>query len=201
MKVFPHIEDPQAGSQMNQRVEKDMDIMNESLSETHSRELTDAAKNWLAIDGLWFLEIEERFGLDIAIACDVAVWKQFSRIEAERIQRRLNLPAHGGLDTLEIALNNRLFTHINQYEIRRPDPNTLEYYSVTCRTQDARTRKGLPFFPCKEIGMVDYPVFAQIIDPAILTECISCPPDESSGEFRCGWRFRIEDTYIMQDRE
>jgi hypothetical protein len=159
------------------------------MSDAHIREITDAAKNWLAIDGLWFLAIEERFGLDVAIACDVVVWEQFSRIEAERICRRLNLPADGGLDTLEIALKHRLFSYINQCEIRRPDPYTLEYYMVTCRTQDARTRKGLPFFPCKEIGLVDYPVFARAIDPAISTECISCPPDIPVVEFRCGWRF------------
>ncbi|MFH0966572.1 MAG: DUF6125 family protein [Methanobacteriota archaeon] len=166
--------------------------MNDSPFDALTHEITDAAKNWLAIDGLWFLAIEERFGLDIAIACDVMVWKQFSLIEAERIRRRLHLPDNGGLDALEIALKHRLFAHLNQYEIRRPDPNTLEYHMVTCRTQDARTRKGLPFFPCKEIGMVDYPVFARSIDPAISTECISCPPDESVGEFRCGWRFCLK---------
>ena len=153
--------------------------------------LIDAAKNWLAIDGLWFLAVEERFGLDVAIACDVAVWEQFSRIEAKRIKERLKLPEHGGLDALETALKHRLFSYINQYEIIRPDPLTLEYYMVTCRTQDARRRKGLPFFPCKEIGLVDYPLFAAAIDPAIQTSCISCPPDPPLGDFRCGWRFSL----------
>ena len=60
------------------------------------RELIDAAKNWLAIDGLWFLEIEKRYGLDIALECDIAAWKEFSRIEAERIMNRLRLPPSGG---------------------------------------------------------------------------------------------------------
>ena len=155
------------------------------------QERNDAAKNWLAIDGLWFLAVEERFGLDTAIACDVAVWEQFSRIEAVRICKRLNLPGNGGLDTLETALKHRLFSFINEYEIERPEPGILEYYMITCRTQEARVRKGLPFFPCKQIGMVDYPVFARTIDPDIITECISCPPDEQAGEFRCGWRFQI----------
>ena len=156
------------------------------------QELTDAAKNWLAIDGLWFLAVEERFGLDTAIACDVAVWEQFSQIEAVRISKRLNLPEHGGLDTLETALKHRLFSFINEYGIARPDPGVLEYYMKTCRTQDARVRKGLPFFSCKQIGMVDYPVFARTIDPDIITECISCPPDEPAGDFMCGWRFRVQ---------
>lgn len=167
-------------------------IMDES-PDALRRELIDAAKNWLAIDGLWFLAVEEEFGLETAIACDVAVWKQFSRIEAERIRKRLNLPEQGGLDALETALQYRLFAHINTFEIRRPDPCTLEYYMVTCRTQEARERKNLPLFPCKEIGMVDYPTFARVIDPDISTECISCPPDAPAGNFRCGWRFTCAD--------
>jgi len=165
--------------------------MNIPDTEKTDRDLTDAAKNWLAIDGLWFLAIEERFGLDTAIACDAAVWEQFSRIEAERIRRRIGLPENGGLDALETALNHRLFSYINEYEIRRPSPQVLEYFTKTCRTQDARERKGLPFFPCKQIGMIDYPVFAATIDPAIDTECISCPPDPPAGDFWCGWRFTI----------
>ncbi|HWQ67263.1 MAG TPA: DUF6125 family protein [Methanospirillum sp.] len=154
-------------------------------------ELVDAAKNWLAIDGLWFLEVEKRYGLDTAIAIDAAVWEQFSRIEAVRICKRLNLPKNGGLNTLEIALKNRLFSLINQYEIRRTGPGSLEYYMTTCRTQEARVRKGMALFPCKVIGLVDHPIFAQTIDPRIITECISCPPDIPSGQFRCGWRFLI----------
>lgn len=153
--------------------------------------LVDAAKNWLAMDGLWFLEVEKRYGLDAAIACDIEVWKQFSQIEARRICSRLNLPEHGGLDTLERALQARLFSQINEYDIRRPGPDTLELFMISCRTQDARERKGLAFFPCKQIGMVDYPLFASTIDPSIITECISCPPDEPVGNFKCGWRFTL----------
>nr|WP_319538512.1 DUF6125 family protein [uncultured Methanospirillum sp.] len=154
-------------------------------------ELADAAKNWLAMDGLWFLAVEEAYGLDAAMACDIKVWEEFSVIEARRITARLNLPEHGGLDALDRALGARLFAQINTCIISRPDHYTLELFMVTCRTQDARHRKGLPFFPCKQIGLVDYPSFASTIDPDIRTECISCPPDEPVGDFRCGWRFTI----------
>lgn len=165
--------------------------MTHDLEPIVTPELVDAAKNWLAIDGLWFLAVEERFGLETAIACDVAAWKQFSQIEARRIRERLNLPEDGGLNALEIALKHRLFSFINQYRLLRPDARTLEYYMLTCRTQDARTRKGLAFFPCKEIGLVDYPLFASTIDPMISTTCIACPPDSQQRDFRCGWRFTI----------
>ncbi len=105
-------------------------------------EITDAAKNWLAIDGLWFLAVEQTYGLEAAIACDIEVWKQFSVIEARRIKIRLDLSEHGGLDALERALRVRLFSFLDRYEIHRPNPCTLELRMITCRTQDARERKG-----------------------------------------------------------
>lgn len=162
------------------------------------QELTDAAKNWLAIDGLWFLAIEERYGIETAIACDASVWKNFSRIEAERIKKRLNLPEAGNLDDLENALHHRLFAYLNEYEIRRPNYHTLEIIMQTCRTQTARTRKGLPLFPCKEIGIIDYETFSREINPEIVTECISCPPDQVTDAFHCGWRFTLHEKVMLK---
>ncbi|NLV26084.1 MAG: hypothetical protein GXY48_02795 [Methanomicrobiales archaeon] len=160
------------------------------------KELMDAAKNWLAIDGLWFLAIEERYGLETAISCDVKVWKDFSKIEADRIKKRLHLPETGTLDDLEKALHHRLFCYLDEYTIKRPDKNTLEIFMQTCRTQTARTRKNLPLFPCKKIGIVDYETFARQINPAIRTECISCPPDPRPDSYFCGWRFTLLETTI-----
>jgi hypothetical protein len=116
------------------------------------RELVDAAKNWHAIDGLWFLAVEAMFGMEAAIAGDKEVWKRFPAIEAGRIKELLALPDNGGLDALEQALSHRLFSLVNEQKVIRVDPGTLEYYMVTCRTQDARERKGMPKFPCREIG-------------------------------------------------
>jgi hypothetical protein len=155
------------------------------------RELVDAAKNWLTMDGLWFRAVETRYGLDAAIECDKAVWKQFSAVEAGRIMDRCGLPGNGGLDALEIALKHRLFALVNVQEIVRPDKDTVLYYMRTCRTQAARERKGLPLFPCKPIGIVDHETFARTIDPRISVECISCPPDAPAPDFCCGWRFTL----------
>ena len=154
-------------------------------------ELTDAAKNWLAIDGLWFLAVEKKFGLDAAIAFDKEVWEQFSIIEARRIMARLGLPENGGLDALERALHYRLFGLVNDQEVLRPDPGTVMYRMKSCRTQDARDRKGLPPFPCKVVGIVDHRSFARTIDPRIVTECISCPPDPAVPGLTCSWRFTM----------
>ncbi len=84
------------------------------VQEDVSQALTDAAKNWIAMDGLWFQAVEQAYGMDTALALDRGVWEQFAVIEAQRIKERLALPEKGGLDALEIALKNRLVSLINK---------------------------------------------------------------------------------------
>jgi len=161
------------------------------VQEDVSQALTDAAKNWVAMDGLWFQAVEQAYGMDAALAIDRMVWEQFAVIEAQRIKERLALPEKGGLDALEIALNNRLVSRLNELEILRPEEKTLIVTLKTCRVQAARKRKGLPEFPCRSIGLVEFPVFARSIDTRIMTTCLSCPPETLPGTPYCSWKFTL----------
>ncbi|MHC1582639.1 MAG: DUF6125 family protein [Candidatus Syntropharchaeia archaeon] len=46
---------------------------------------------FVIVDGLWFKEVEERWGLEVAGDVDTAVWTAFASIFARRIQKELNL--------------------------------------------------------------------------------------------------------------
>jgi len=155
-------------------------------------ELRDAAKNWIAMDGLWFQAVEQEYGMEAAVLLDLNVWKQYAVIEARRIKERLNLPKQGGLDALAIAFTNRLFSHVNDTEILRPDKNTLVVTTKTCRVQAARQRKGMPLFPCRSVGLVEFPVFARTIDTRVRTECLSCPPETKEATPYCSWKFTLD---------
>ncbi|MCK4316025.1 MAG: hypothetical protein KAX24_09660, partial [Anaerolineae bacterium] len=63
--------------------------------------LEDAAKNWLAHDGLWFLAAEERFGIETAMELDRRAWEKFTVVEAKRIKRRLGIEPGGGIPALK----------------------------------------------------------------------------------------------------
>ena len=69
--------------------------MKPERDESSRRALSDAAKNWLAIDGLWFQAVEQVYGMDAALAIDRQVWSQFAVIEARRIKEWLSLPEKG----------------------------------------------------------------------------------------------------------
>jgi hypothetical protein len=153
--------------------------------------LQNFAKNWLAHDGLWFQAVERAHGMEDAIALDAEAWRGFSPIEARRIKDFLGLPDDGGLDALKTALDYRLYAFLNvqHSELKQ---GVLRFYMNDCRVQSARKRRGLPDFPCKKVGLVEYSTFAAEIDPRIRTECIACPPDEHPDEYYCGWKFWIE---------
>lgn len=148
------------------------------------------SKNWLAMDGLWFQTIEKKHGMDEAMEHDINVWKYFSAIEAKRIKELLELEEQAGIEGLGRALNFRLYSPLNEDRIEI-DGNVLTYYTTTCRVQAARERKGMPFHPCKSVGLVEYDVFAKTIDARFTTECVSCFPDLTDPENSCVWRFTL----------
>lgn len=154
--------------------------------------ISDAAKNWLAHDGLWFQAVESEFGMEAAIRCDESAWRRFSPIEAKRIMERLKIPPGGGIEALIKALGFRLYAFINVQEVVEVSENRCVFRMNDCRVQEARRRKGLPDFPCKPVGLVEYETFASTIDPRIKTRCIACPPDEHPPDYYCAWEFSIE---------
>jgi hypothetical protein len=154
--------------------------------------LSDAAKNWLAHDGLWFQAVEREFGMDAAIRLDARAWEQFSPLEADRIMKRLGMKRGGGIPALAQALKLRLYAHINEQEIVEMDDRRCVFVMRACRVQEARKRKGLPEFPCKPVGIVEYETFARTVDPRISTRCLGCPPDPHPADRWCAWEFTLE---------
>lgn len=155
--------------------------------------LQDAAKNWLAHDGLWFQAVENRFGMEAALEMDTRAWEKFTVIEAQRILKFLDTKPGGGIKTLIQALKFRLYAHINVQEVLEASETRCVFRMNNCRVQEARNRKGLPDFPCKSVGLVEYSGFARTIDARIQTRCLACPPDPHPPEFWCAWEFSLEE--------
>lgn len=149
------------------------------------------AKNWLAHDGCWFLAVEEKFGMDVAMELDAKAWACFSPAEARRIMQTFGIPEGGGIEALSKALTYRLYAAVNKQEVERVAGNTLRFRMLECRVQQARRRKGLPAFPCKSVGLVEYTEFAKAVDPRIETTNLQAPPDDLTTCY-CEWEFRLQ---------
>ena len=152
----------------------------------------DDAKNWLAHDGLWFQAVEASHGMEAAIEADRAAWERFTVVEATRILDRLGMKPGGGIPALVECLKHRLYARLNEQQAVEVTATRAVFRMVDCRVQAARRRKGLPDFPCKSVGIVEYAGFARTIDPRIRTRCIACPPDPGPRDWYCAWEFTID---------
>ncbi len=150
------------------------------------------AKNWLVNDGVWFQTIEQHGGLNEAKRCNDSCWAHFSPFEAQTIKERLGLSGAPGLEGLKKALGFRVYASINEQSIVDESDSGFVFQMNKCRVQAARKRRGLPDYPCKSAGLVEYAYFARSIDARIKTECIGCPPDEHPEEWFCAWKFYID---------
>ena len=148
--------------------------------------------SWLAADGVWFQAVESRCGMDDAKRVNDTCWMRFSPLEAHRIKAILGLSENPGLEGLKKALAQRMYAHINTWEIVEETDTSFIFRMNKCRVQTARKRKGMDDYPCKSGGKVEYRGFAREIDARITTTCIGCPPDEHPKEWYCAWRFEIK---------
>ena len=162
--------------------------------------IEDSAKNWLAHDGLWFQAFERAYGIEAAIKADAEAWRVFTTIEAKRFMERYGIAPGGGIPALVKALSLRLYAFLNKQEAVEQIEDRVVFRMQDCRVQSARKRKGLPDFPCKPVGLVEYEWFAKTIDPRIETRCICCPPDRHPEDVWCAWEFTIAQA-TQGDRE
>jgi hypothetical protein len=137
--------------------------------------------------------VEEDLGTEDAIKYDREAWRKFAPIEARRIMEARGINAGGGLPALTEALRFRMYNWLNDQDVQLSE-NTLTFEMKGCRVQEVRRRKGLPDFPCKTVGVVEFGEFSRAVDERIKTECIKCPPDELAEDEFCAWRFTINGT-------
>ncbi len=168
------------------------------LKQMNREELLELARaqavNWLASDGIWFQAVEKETNLESAKRINDTCWVRFSPYEARRIRILLGLGKDCGLEGLKTALTFRAYGLVNRQSVHDTDDGGFVFQMNDCRVQAARKRRGLPDYPCRSVGVVEYPSFARTIDPRIVTECLGCPPDSHPEEWYCAWKFRLAET-------
>ncbi len=144
-----------------------------------------------AVDGLYFLGIEEQFGTEAATEIDGNVWAVMGKIEAKRIKKLLGLEA-GDIETMIQGLRHSgwsLDLEGKEYGIGEIGAIIR---NVDCRVQNTRKKKGLGEFPCKKVRWGFLKAFAREFDPDIEVKCNVCPPDPHPDGLWCEWEFVLE---------
>lgn len=141
------------------------------------------------MDGLWFLAVEEEFGLEHAVRINEKVWEEMGSRSAREIKKRFKIE-EGGLEGFEKAMKLFPWSRILGYEFERFE-DRLIIRVKNCLPQIARIKSGKGIFPCKGMHLREFSSFAREIDERIEVNCIYAPPEMK--ENFCEWEFRIRE--------
>jgi hypothetical protein len=146
--------------------------------------------HYRVVDGFWFLLTEKAYDRPTAERINEQVWEKASELGGRRIAKDFPLPGEG-LARFARALELWPWSILVGYEIDQT-PRGLFLSVPHCPPQEARIKRGLGEYDCREMHRLEFERFAQEIDPSVRVECIFAPPEPHPENLFCRWRFTLE---------
>ena len=158
-----------------------------------------ASRFFVAIDGLWWTFIKEKFGEETANEWDSEIWMREMPLEFNWVRQSGNItgddvasilkffqidPGVNGVMELECELKNK-----NHGILTVKSCRPLGYYE---RHPDSRLQRGETPFVCG-LDVATVPIVAHMADPRIKVNFPKLPPRKSKDEICCQWEFKIEE--------
>jgi hypothetical protein len=96
-------------------------------------------RSYRAADGLWFMKVEERYGLESALEIDDEVWKVLPKIQARMIRSMLG--AEESLEGLARCISTRLDLEGFEFQAQGHE-DALEILIKRCPWHDLMVKSG-----------------------------------------------------------
>ncbi len=144
-----------------------------------------------AVDGLYFLGIEEQFGTEAATDIDRRCWEVMGKIEARRLKKFFDLEQAEDIPSMMKALQYSCWALDLEDKQVEVAAKRAVVRNISCRVQNTRLKKNLSEFPCKQVRWGFLKSFAHEFNPDIQVECKVCPPDKHPEDLWCEWVFTI----------
>ena len=149
--------------------------------------------HYRVVDGFWFIYNEERWGRPEAERLNEKVWRRVSGMAARDLMSRFNI-TEGGLGAFVRVLRLYPWAILLEYEIEEA-PGEVVVTVPVCASQEARRRRQLPEYECREMHRAEFTELAQIVDPRIEVSCEFAPPAQRPEHVDCRWHFTLGDEH------